>query len=90
MSRFRAAFVMEQTLGHVTYMRNLTRVVSEQGQIVPTWLPIPFDVELDTTQSIERDIERRALGRQDQDATLAHDERGKVQSTIAKRDSVFD
>jgi glycosyltransferase involved in cell wall biosynthesis len=45
MSRIRAAFVMEQTLGHVTHTRNLTRIVAEQIQVVPTWLPVPFGVE---------------------------------------------
>ena len=38
-----AAFVMEQTLGHVTHFRNLQRGVAEQTRITPTWLPIAFD-----------------------------------------------
>jgi glycosyltransferase involved in cell wall biosynthesis len=44
MSPIRAAFVMEQTLGHVTHYRNLREVVAGQSGVVPTWLPIPFDV----------------------------------------------
>ena len=40
----RAAFVMEQTLGHVTHGRNLRSVLAQQSHIRPTWLPIPFDV----------------------------------------------
>jgi hypothetical protein len=40
----RAAFVMEQTLGHVTHARNLRAALIEQTCIAPTWLPIPFEV----------------------------------------------
>jgi glycosyltransferase involved in cell wall biosynthesis len=39
----RTAFVMEQTLGHVTHFRNLQRSVAEQQRIAATWLPIAFD-----------------------------------------------
>jgi glycosyltransferase involved in cell wall biosynthesis len=39
----RAAFVMEQTLGHVTHFRNLYEAAG-QVAVTPTWLPIPFDV----------------------------------------------
>lgn len=38
----RTAFVMEQTLGHVTHARNLEAVVAGQTGIDPTWLPISF------------------------------------------------
>lgn len=41
----RAAFVMEQTLGHVTHDRNLREVVAQQTDVAPTWLPISFDVQ---------------------------------------------
>jgi glycosyltransferase involved in cell wall biosynthesis len=42
--RTRAAFVMEQTLGHVTHSRNLRAVVRARPDLDATWLPIPFDV----------------------------------------------
>jgi glycosyltransferase involved in cell wall biosynthesis len=38
----RTAFVLEQTLGHVTHAKNLRRSVDERADIVPTWLPISF------------------------------------------------
>src|SRR5579883_1455100 len=38
------AFVMEQTLGHVTHSRNLRAVVEQQSAVTATWLPVPFDV----------------------------------------------
>lgn len=41
----RVAFVMEQTLGHVTHARNLHAVLDAQSEITSVWLPIPFDVE---------------------------------------------
>lgn len=44
MTRKRAAFVMEQTLGHVTHSRNLRGVVAAYPGLDATWLPIPFDV----------------------------------------------
>jgi glycosyltransferase involved in cell wall biosynthesis len=34
---------MEQTLGHVTHDKNLRHWVSGDGQVVPKWLPVPFD-----------------------------------------------
>jgi glycosyltransferase involved in cell wall biosynthesis len=40
----RAAFVMEQTLGHVTHARNLQAVLAQHRHVRPTWLPIPFEV----------------------------------------------
>jgi glycosyltransferase involved in cell wall biosynthesis len=44
MARLRAAFVMEQALGHVTHYRNLREFTDSQPDIDPVWLPIPFDV----------------------------------------------
>jgi glycosyltransferase involved in cell wall biosynthesis len=41
----RAAFIMEQALGHVTHYYNLRDAVAEQEEVAPTWLPIPFDVQ---------------------------------------------
>ncbi len=40
----RVAFVMEQTLGHVTHARNLHAAVSARPDITPAWLPIAFPV----------------------------------------------
>jgi glycosyltransferase involved in cell wall biosynthesis len=45
MNSIRAAFVMEQTLGHVTHYANLRGVAAEQRRVVPTWLPVPFEVQ---------------------------------------------
>lgn len=42
MMPLRAAFVLEQTLGHVTHAGNLRRALEAQPAIAPTWLPIPF------------------------------------------------
>src|SRR5215204_36641 len=42
---FRVAFVMEQTLGHVTHYQNLRKLLADQEDVVPTWLPIPFGAE---------------------------------------------
>lgn len=39
----RAAFVMEQALGHVTHASNLRAALAERTDIAPSWLPIPFD-----------------------------------------------
>jgi glycosyltransferase involved in cell wall biosynthesis len=44
MTPIRAAFVMEQTLGHVTHARNLRAVLDTQRRVQPTWIPVPFDV----------------------------------------------
>jgi len=44
-SRLRAAFVMEQALGHVTHYRNLRSFADTQIYVQPTWLPIDFKVE---------------------------------------------
>jgi glycosyltransferase involved in cell wall biosynthesis len=43
-SQIHAAFVMEQTLGHVTHAQNLRAAVERQDAIDVTWLPIAFDV----------------------------------------------
>ncbi|HEX8969716.1 MAG TPA: glycosyltransferase family 4 protein [Chloroflexota bacterium] len=40
----RAAFVMEQALGHVTHYRNVRQVVDHEPSVSPTWLPIPYEV----------------------------------------------
>lgn len=40
----RVAFVMEQTLGHVTHARNLASVLTERPDLDASWLPIPFEV----------------------------------------------
>jgi glycosyltransferase involved in cell wall biosynthesis len=44
MGRVRAAFIMEQTLGHKTHYRNLREAAAEQDRVIPVWLPIQFDV----------------------------------------------
>ena len=43
-SRVRAAFVFEQTLGHVTHFRNLRDFAAQQSVVEPAWLPIQFEV----------------------------------------------
>src|SRR5438105_6022313 len=43
MTPLHTAFVMEQTLGHVTHYRNLHEVVAGQSDVVPPWLPIAFE-----------------------------------------------
>jgi glycosyltransferase involved in cell wall biosynthesis len=40
----RVAFVMEQTLGHVTHARNLASALAERPELSADWLPIPFEV----------------------------------------------
>src|SRR3954468_228933 len=40
----RGAFVMEQTLGHVTHAKNLHAMLAERRELAPAWLPIPFGV----------------------------------------------
>src|SRR4051794_10881250 len=40
---YRIGFVMEQTLGHVTHGQNFARWLAEDRDVVPTWIPIPFD-----------------------------------------------
>ena len=39
-----AAFVAEQTLGHVTHYRNLRNYAAQRADVAATWLPIPFEV----------------------------------------------
>lgn len=39
----RIGFLMEQTLGHVTFHANLERVVRLHPEIEPVWLPVPFN-----------------------------------------------
>jgi glycosyltransferase involved in cell wall biosynthesis len=43
MTSIRTAFVMEQSLGHVTHGMNLRRFLATQSEVVPTWLPIAFE-----------------------------------------------
>ncbi len=45
MNAVRAAFVMEQTLGHVTHYHNLREIVATQRDISPMWRPISFAPE---------------------------------------------
>ena len=40
----RAAFVLEQTLGHVTHSDNLTNLIRADDRFEPTFLPIKFEV----------------------------------------------
>lgn len=35
-------FLMEQTLGHVTYTRNLQTAFAAEERLRPVWLPVPF------------------------------------------------
>jgi glycosyltransferase involved in cell wall biosynthesis len=41
----RVAFVMEQTLGHVTHARNLAQALDGRPEISPVWLPIEYGVQ---------------------------------------------
>src|SRR5438045_3222812 len=40
----RAAFVMEQALGHATHYSNFRLTAEQQPDVNPVWLPIPFAV----------------------------------------------
>jgi hypothetical protein len=40
----RAAFVLEQVLGHVTHSNNLERIVTATDELAPSFLPIPFEL----------------------------------------------
>jgi glycosyltransferase involved in cell wall biosynthesis len=40
----RAAFVVEQTLGHVTHTRNLEAAAAAQDDVAVTWVPVDFPV----------------------------------------------
>lgn len=42
MNTIRAAFVMEQTLGHVTHYQNLAMAVQRQSAVLATWVLVPF------------------------------------------------
>jgi glycosyltransferase involved in cell wall biosynthesis len=44
MAPIRAAFVMEQALGHITHYRNLREFTDKQQDINPVWLPIRYEV----------------------------------------------
>ncbi len=44
MSALRAAFVMEQTLGHITHAQNLRAAAARQANVEVTWFPIQFEV----------------------------------------------
>lgn len=44
MSGIRAAFVMEQTLGHITHAQNLRAAAARQTDVDVTWIPIPFEL----------------------------------------------
>jgi glycosyltransferase involved in cell wall biosynthesis len=39
----RVGFIMEQTLGHVTYARNLRSAFASFDRLRPVWMPVPFD-----------------------------------------------
>lgn len=41
----RVGFVMEQTLGHVTYTRNLQAAFTAEERLRPVWLPVPFSAD---------------------------------------------
>src|SRR5579859_1957011 len=43
-SPVRTAFVVEQTLGHVTHYRNLRNYAAQRSDVAAHWLPISFDV----------------------------------------------
>ena len=42
MSACRIGFIMEQTMGHVTYQRSLASWSKNDASIIPTWFPIPY------------------------------------------------
>ncbi len=49
MSAVRAAFVMEQTLGHVTHYQNLSMATQRQSAVLVSWILVPF-----ATSALER------------------------------------
>lgn len=86
MNPVRAAFVMEQTLGHVTHSRNLRTAAQENGGIDATWLPIHYPVRgvqravplLGTNWSVRASWRaRRAL-----DAALRSGASGELQAVV--------
>lgn len=42
-SPLRAAFVMEQALGHATHYHNFRQTTEQQADVAPVWIPIPFE-----------------------------------------------
>jgi glycosyltransferase involved in cell wall biosynthesis len=42
---YRLGFIMEQTLGHVTHAKNLEQWVAKDPDVIPTWIPLTFDVQ---------------------------------------------
>ncbi len=42
---YRLGFVLEQTLGHVTHAKNLQQWVANDPEVIPTWIPLTFDVQ---------------------------------------------
>jgi hypothetical protein len=42
---YRFAFLIEQTLGHVTHAQNLTEAVARDASIAPAWLPVPYQCD---------------------------------------------
>lgn len=44
LTAIRAAFVLEQTLGHITHTQNLQAAAARQSNVEVTWIPIPFEV----------------------------------------------
>ena len=54
--RFRVGFVMEQALGHVTYMQNLQSAFGGLDRLEPVWMPVPFacDGLMDRLPGIKR------------------------------------
>ena len=42
MSACRIGFVIEQTMGHITYNRSLASWSENDASIIPTWFPIPY------------------------------------------------
>jgi len=45
LSAIRAAFVLEQTLGHITHAQNLRAAAAQQTEVDVTWIPIPFGLD---------------------------------------------
>ena len=42
---YRLGFIMEQTLGHVTHAKNLQECIAKDADVVPTWIPLTFDIQ---------------------------------------------
>jgi len=69
---YRLGFVVEQTLGHKTISENLAACVAENPEIVPTWLPIPFENPASKIPVIGRNYSVRASLYARNLATRAH------------------